>query len=142
MKKMILFALLLAVVAASASAQVSYVKPKCNVAYKCYYENYPDPITNGGLSIFGDCVWVRSDFLRGIEQYQVPYGNKWDGRMFAFAKPVNGPDPYYGQPMTTWEFTINPYGPQCKRTEVMFGGDHIEFKDCTDGHARYCTKTN
>jgi hypothetical protein len=133
MKKVVLFALLFAAVAGAAQA---YVNPKCGVAYHCSYTNYPDPIVNGGISIFDQCVWVNPGFVRGTEEFQTPYG--WDNRKFSFAKPVNGYDAY-GLPMTTWEFTINPYGPQCKTTKVMFGGDRIEFKDCTDGHSRVCT---
>lgn len=136
MKKMVLFALLLAAFAGSAQA---IVKPKCDVAYRCYYYNYPNPITNPGISFFQSCVWVSPTFLRGIEQFQVPYGTGWDARKFAFANPGSDYfDPNTYTWATDWEFTINPYGPQCKQTRVSNYGNRIDFNDCTDGHSRVC----
>lgn len=131
MKKMVLFALLFATVAASAQAAVN---PMCGVAYHCFYTNYPAPIVNGGISIFDQCVW-GSTFVRGIEEFQTPYG--WDNRKFTFAKPVNGYDAN-GAPITDWEFTINPYGPQCRKARVSVSGYRINFNDCSDGHSRVC----
>lgn len=136
MKKAVVFALLFGTAAVAAEARVY---PKCNTYYRCTYTNYPDPIRNPGFSIFTDCVGANTDFIRGIEKYEVPYLTGWDNKKFTFAKPVDSYDPYSYLPMTTWEFTHNPYGPQCKRTEVMFNGQRIDFENCTDGHSRVCT---
>lgn len=142
MRKIALFVLLLAAVAGAVQAQPPQVNPKCNVQYRCYYQNFPNPIVNGGVSIFNDCVWVRPDFLRGIEQFQVPYLTGWDNRKFVFAKPVPAGSAYFDYALyswaTDWEFTINPSGPQCKKAKVTFSGNRIDFSNCTDGHSRIC----
>jgi hypothetical protein len=138
MRKAVLFALLFATVAGAAEA---YMQPKCGVYYQCHYTNWPNPIPDPSFSFFTSCTGLGTNLIRGTEEFQSYYqGNViWDNRKFTFAKPVNGFDPYTYAPMTTWEFTINPSGPQCKRTEVMFSGNRIEFENCTDGHTRVCT---
>ena len=138
MKKMVLFALLFAAVAASAHARVD---PKCNVQYRCYYQNYPGPILDGGVSIFTDCVWARPDLLRTIEKFQRPFNGNiiLDNRKATFAKGLGEYFDYYLYSWATdWEFTINPYGPQCTKAEVSYSGNRIDFSNCSDGHSRVC----
>lgn len=134
MKKVVLFALLFAAVV-TASAQAAHVEPLQNTLYKCWYTNPPMQELNGGFSRF---VWVymnTTEQKRGIEYFDTTWG--LDNRKVTFAKPVDGGPPY--NPITTWEFTINPSGPQCKQTIVRFSGSRIDFNDCTDGSSRVCT---
>ncbi len=142
MKKVVLFALLVAVTAGIAEARVN---PLCNVNYRCYYSNSPIPVPNPSFSTFGSCA-NYTYLIRGIEQFQRYYqGNViLDNRKFTFGNDPNDPtrqdyiDPTYGTWATDWEFTINPEGPQCKRATVTLYGQVIRFKECSDGHSRTC----
>ena len=142
MKKAVLFALLIAVTAGAAQAY-PFHEPIPNVDYSCDYTGTPpNSAARWGLSLFainrstdpgGVLPWWR-----GIEYYDATYGT--DNRKVTFAKPVNMwfTGKGYG---TRWEFTINPYGPQCKYTDIIneaYGGQTIYFAGCTDGHTRIC----
>jgi hypothetical protein len=146
MKKVVLFALL-AVVAAAASAHAQYMAPLAGTGhyYSCTYTNTHLHEVNGadgGFSRF-DIYPTSSanDDYQGSEVFLATYGP--DRRKVTFAKPVNiyftnaqGQEVWRG---TRWEFTINPYGPQCKNTVVRDWGSSISFTDCTDGSSRSCT---
>jgi len=136
MKKAVLFALLFAVVAGAASA-TSFHTPTWNADYTCTYTNPPYPSING-LSTFVNTSTqydgAGNPIYRGIEYYDASYG--LENRKFTFAKPVN----MYSGLFTRWEFTLNPYGPQCKQTDVYGGGQTIYFNNCTDGHTRRCER--
>ncbi|HEX9941266.1 MAG TPA: hypothetical protein VGG03_04560 [Thermoanaerobaculia bacterium] len=133
MKKVVLFALLFAAVAASAYA---VTPPLENRLYKCDYTNPTMGEVDPGFSRFDFIYLDTPTDKRGIEYFDATWGQ--DNRKVTFAKPVDGNSFLYG-PFTTWEFTINPYGPQCKRAAVLFGGHRIDFSDCSDGHSRICT---
>jgi hypothetical protein len=134
MKKVILFALLLATAAAAASAQN---QPLWGYWYHCEYTNYSGNADNPGFSKWDktlpDAYPGGTLLIRGTETLTVPYGTGRDVYNAAWAKPQPGP---YGS--TIWEFTFNPYGPQCKRTIVYSGSYYIDFQQCTDGHSRFC----
>ena len=134
MKRIALFALLLA--AAAVSAQAAHVAPLQSTTYKCWYTNPPLGSANPGFSSFSFIYMNTTEQKRGIEYYDATWGP--DNRKMTFAKPVDKTSFYVG-PYTTWEFTFNPSGPQCKQTDVLFGGNRIDFLDCTDGHQRTCT---
>jgi hypothetical protein len=136
MKRIALFSLLLAAVAAT-SAHAAHVAPLQNRVYECWYTHPTMGETNPSASTFKFIYMNTSESKRGIEDFTATWGQ--DNRKFTFAKPVDGYHPYFQIPMTTWEFTINPSGPQCRKTEVVFGGYRIDFKDCSDGHSRVCT---
>lgn len=58
---------------------------------------------------------------RGTEHFHATdrYGRQfWEGYKATWAAPVNRIDPYTGTTYTQWEYTFNPYGPQCKRAGV------------------------
>ncbi|HKI06106.1 MAG TPA: hypothetical protein VKK31_29270 [Thermoanaerobaculia bacterium] len=135
MKKVVLFALLLAAVAGVASAQ-TYVEPKLNTYYQCNYTNYTGPATPGGFSIFINPSGSLSGVLWATEKFQVPYLTGWDNWRVAFAKPVNRYIEGY-LISTTVEFT-SPDG-QCKATKISQGGNRIDFNNCTTGYSRVCT---
>jgi len=138
MKRIVLFALLFAAVAAAGHAQA--LKPQSGVRYKCTYTKTVFNEVNPGWSIFtlsGD-----DQLLRGIEDYQAQTSTGKDNRKATFAKPfdiiVTNP---HGEEVlrgTRWELTINPSGPQCTNTVIRPGG-RIEFGSCSDGHSRVCT---
>jgi len=136
MKKLVAFGLLFATAALAAQA---YVTP-LPYRYRCDYNFSIQGATDPGYSYF--TVSGDPTLLRGTEDYTVTGG--WDHRKIAFAKPVDHrvpnpePPPVYIIDGTTYEFTINPYGPQCKNTLVTNGGYTIYFDDCTDGHRRTC----
>jgi len=147
MKKVLLSALLLAVVATSAHA--AEIWPRTDRAYFCNYTNPTmHEVTPDGLSRFVlSQIWLAdgSYLLRGVENFLINYGGsqRVDQRKVTFAKPYTRylPDPLTGQPVpvwTRWEFTINPGGPQCTSATVFGGGNSISFQNCSDGHSRTC----
>ncbi len=152
MKKVVLSALLLAAVAVSASAEiypvngVNYSGPNRGQAYSCTYTNYSGPAVDGADG--GSSSWTLAvsalggkPLLRGTEHFQAtdPYGQTFqEGYKATWAKPVNDTDPVSQQPYTWWEYTFNPYGPQCKRVGVYFNAFKLTFKECSDGHSRTC----
>lgn len=146
MKKVVLSALLLAATSAL-SAHAQYMAPLTgtNHYYSCTYTNTHLHEVNGadgGFSRFDIApTTTANDYLQGSEVFLATYGP--DRRKVTFAKPFNiivtnpkGEEVWRG---TRWEFTINPYGPQCKNTVVRDWGNSISFNDCTDGSSRYCT---
>lgn len=153
MKKVVLFALLLAA-AVSASAEVYpgnngllYGGPDrgANHKYRCHYANYSGSAIDGGLS-YWDLPIVYQDSLgrpmpRGSERFEAldRFGNTyWESYKATWAKPEKRFDAH-GISFTRWEFTFNPYGPQCTKTDVYFNGYRILFNDCSDGHSRTCS---
>lgn len=149
MKKIALFALLLAVIAGTAGTAhaVTYYEPTPGADYTCDYTNPPPPTKDPGISTFditrsldpsGKPIW------RGIEYFDALWGSMTyvDNRKVTFAKPQSPPvwSPYYHLYGTVWEFTINPYGPQCTKTTVYGDGKIIVFQQCSDGHTRTCEK--
>ena len=146
MKKAVLFVLLVAVVAGAAHA---YTEPIPNVDYYCDYTGTPpSQAADPGLSFFsitrsidpsGKPMW------RGTEFFDATWAvGATDHRKVTFAKPVNMYFPGLGLG-SRWEFTINPYGPQCKYTDIVndgYGGQDIYFAGCTDGHTRFCKRLN
>ncbi|HWN44909.1 MAG TPA: hypothetical protein VNW71_21980 [Thermoanaerobaculia bacterium] len=147
MKRIILAALLLAAVAASASAEnyqgnngVTYSGPNRNAPYQCFYTNYSGPAVDGGISYWTLFTYQDASgkpMPRGTEHFQstqVP----WDGFKATWAKPVILQEPQIPLTFTRWEYTFNPSGPQCKRADVRFGGFQLVFSQCGDGHSRTC----
>jgi len=131
MKSLVLAAAL--VFAASTSAHAAHVRPVQGATYYCEYYNYNGLANHPGYSWFNVTLsQLGGDLLRGIETFTVSYGTGIDQQKFSLAKPV---DFAFG---THWEFTVNPGGPQCKDTQVVFGGQVLYFLDCTDGHSRTC----
>lgn len=143
MKKPFLFALLFAAIAGAAHA---YTEPIPNVAYWCDYVKPLSPAKDPGFSWFTLPRSYDPDgrpMFRGSETFTSVLGGT-DGRKATFAKPVNMRFLNLGFDVkgTRWEFTIGPYGPQCKQTDVINdpdGGQTIYFNDCTDGHSRTCS---
>jgi hypothetical protein len=141
MKRIALFALLLAAVAGAASAQppINYQTPTWGADYSCSYTNPPYPSVNG-ISTFVLTSTQYDDQMRpihrSIEYYDASYG--LENRKVTFAKPVNMSN-MYGTPFTRWEYTILN-GPQCKNTDVYGWGNTIYFRNCTDGHTRQCQR--
>lgn len=133
MKKVVLFGLLFAAVAVS--AQAAHVEPLPNTYYKCWYVNPTMGESNPGFSRFTWNYMDTTEQKRGIEYYDVT--GYTENRKVTFAKPADGGTIY--NPNTTWEFTINPSGPQCKKAKVSYSGSQIDFSECTDGHSRFCT---
>lgn len=137
MKKVVLFALLLATVAA-ASAQAAHHEPIWGATYHCDYYNYFGNATDPGWSIWFNPVRYYPGgtlLIRAQERFQAPYGPGYDTYNVSWAKPET--PPYWHAP-TTWEFTFAG-GPQCKKTEVSYDRRFISFNDCTDGHSRTCS---
>jgi hypothetical protein len=141
MKKIALSALLLAVACAAAASAATFHTPTWNADYTCTYTNPPYPSVNG-LS-----TWVQTStqldgagnpIYRTIEYFDASYGT--ENRKATFAKPVNVYSSYGTLLYTTWEFTINPSGPQCKKTDVYGWGQTLYFNNCTDGHTRRCER--
>lgn len=137
MKKVVLFALLLAATAAAASAQIlpQPIEPRWGSAYQCDYQGYTGNATDLGISIWHTPVYYNPGgtlLIRAKETFSTSYGS--DTYNVTWAKP----NPQgWGYP-TIWEFTFNPDGPQCKRTLVYPGAYTIVFSQCTDGHSRRC----
>jgi hypothetical protein len=138
MKKVVLFALLAVVAAASTQAQ--YQRPAPGVSFNCTNTTTQLHEVNGGVdggfSLFNISA-VRPDYYQGTESFLATYGS--DQRKVTFAKPVNFYNIYGDLVRTQWEFTINPYGPQCKNTVVGHDGYSISFQNCTDGSSRVCS---
>ena len=154
MKKIVLSALLLAAVALSASAEtyhgnngVSYSGPTRGAIYSCYYSNYSGTAVDGGDG--GYSYWTLTVYQdgsgkpmpRGTEHFLAEdrYGRELlEGFKATWAAPVNKIDPYTGTTYTQWEYTFNPYGPQCKKANVYFNAFKLAFNECGDGHSRVC----
>jgi hypothetical protein len=146
MKKAVMFALLLAGVTASASAEIVIRPREIPDRYTCYYSNYTGPAVSGNQG-YSEWDLVESTdpsgrpMLRGVEYFLAtfPNGTRYrENYKATWAKPEPAPyHPFYGSG-TRWEFTFNPYGPQCKQTDVYLGGAVIFFRACTDGHTRNC----
>jgi hypothetical protein len=136
MKKIVLFALLVAV-AASAHA----VGVKANQDYECNYHNYSGPAVGGmdGYSRFSFDTNVFT-LQRGIEYFWAHssrFGDYQENQKVTFSNPVQIRES--GMIVgTRWQFTVNPSGPQCT-AEVYDGGDTLYFFNCSDGHSRYCS---
>jgi hypothetical protein len=131
MKRIVLFALLLATFAASAHAISG---PRFGVIYTCYYNSdYTGAAANPGWSFWQKRAGGSATLIYTTEHFQTSWGS--DGYLATWAKPYDVGYPYY---YTRWEYTFNPYGPQCKDTRVYGGGTYIEFYNCTDGHSRTC----
>ncbi len=149
MKKIVLSALLLAAVAMSASAEsyrgnngVTYSGPTRNAPYQCFYTNYNGVAMDEGISYW--TLFTYQDGLgrpmpRGTEHFQVSEED-WDGYKATWAAPANFPDPATSGTLnyTRWEYTFNPYGPQCKSATVHFNAFKLVFSQCGDGHSRTC----
>jgi hypothetical protein len=153
MKKSVLCALLLAAVAMSASATwypgtglsagISYSGPNEGQWYSCDYQNYSGSAIDPGHS-----YWIFDIFydgngrpmLRGTEHFRAldRYGKEIpEGYKSTWAAPANRSDSYNGS-FTQWEYTFNPYGPQCKKANVYFNAFKLTFSECGDGHSRTC----
>jgi hypothetical protein len=140
MKRIVLFALLFAAVAASAHSQAMAPKESPRY-YRCDYTNPTMGEVDNGVSRFSFIYQNLPDLKRGIEYFDATWGQ--DNRKVTFAKPA---DRYrfnihtgeYELWATDWEFTINPSGPQCTRARVTNWGDRISFSNCSDGHSRVC----
>ena len=128
MKKVVLFALLIA----AATSAFAHQEPQMWKIYSCSYDNYSGPAMNPGLSYWEKRPGSSTELIYTFEHFKKTNGT-WDAYKATWAKPVTD---YYG--FTTWEFTFNPYGPQCKRTVISPGGYTISFSQCGDGHTRYC----
>lgn len=156
MKKIVLSALLLAAVAVSASATwypgigqssgKSFSGPNEGQPYQCRYTNYSGPAIDGKLSYWIFDIFYSADgkpMLRGTEHFQAlnRYGQEvWEGYKSTWAAPANFPDPATSGTLdyTRWEYTFNPYGPQCKKATVHFNAFKLVFSECGDGHSRTC----
>jgi opacity protein-like surface antigen len=136
MKKVVLFALLLATVAAAAASAQSHNEPRWSSTYRCDYQNYSGNASDPGYSTWHNPVYYNpggTPLIRAQETFTTSYGT--DTYNCSWAKPST---PGWGF-STTWEFTFNPSGPQCKKTVVSPGAYKIVFNECTDGHTRTCT---
>lgn len=151
MKKVVLFALL-AAAAVSASAETywnqsrtdAFSGPNRNRVYSCEYFNYSGSAVNWGRSWWVLSIFYSADgkpMLRGTEYFDA-YDRFEDvfteGYKATWAAPVNYYSSFYGN-ITRWEYTFNPYGPQCKRADVLYGGHQLVFRECGDGHSRTCS---
>lgn len=138
MKKIVLSALLLAVIAAT-TAHAQTMRPRTDKTYLCDYTN---PTMNESTPYGPSRFALSGDLLmRGIETFLANHGI--DQRKVTFAKPKDffftRPDGSLEVVGTRWELTINPSGPQCALTFVSEGGNRITFSSCSDGHSRVCT---
>ncbi|HSS79461.1 MAG TPA: hypothetical protein VLV54_22260 [Thermoanaerobaculia bacterium] len=138
MMRIAVIALLFAAVAGAAQAQTYYPLSQGH-AFTCIYTNPSFHETNGGLSVFS--IGPSSILMRGIEGFESDLVG-FDNRKVTFAKPldiiIHG---IHGDRLlgTRWEFTINPFGPQCSALVKDFGiAQVITFTQCTDGSARTC----
>lgn len=130
---LLLAAAVLVLTAFTPAAQAQYA-PVEGAAYNCLYYNAGGSYVHGlsGVSVFTWNYLNGPTLKRGIEKYWLNNGTV-DNRKVTFA--FKGPGP---NGTSHWEFTINPYGPQCKDTFVSAGGGTISFSACTDGHSRFC----
>lgn len=151
MRKVVLSALLLAAVAMSASATwypgtgpsagQSFSGPNEGQFYQCDYTNYSGSAIDNGYSYWIFNIFYSSDgkpMLRGTEHFTANIPGGWDGYKSTWAAPVNKIDPSTGTIYTQWEYTFNPYGPQCKRADVLYNAFILRFSQCGDGHSRSC----
>lgn len=156
MKKIVLSALLLAAVAVSASATwypgtgpsagQSFSGPNEGQLYDCNYQNYSGSAVDPGYSYWIFDIFYSSDgkpMLRGTEHFLATnrFGQQfWEGYKSTWAAPQNFLDPSTQGTltMTRWEYTFNPYGPQCKRAMVQYNAFKLSFSECGDGHTRTC----
>lgn len=149
MKKVVLFALL-AAAAVSASAETfpgtaggPYYGPNRGGLYRCHYTNYSGSAKDGGLSWWELTTYTAADgrpMLRGTEHFEAinRYGQTvWEGYKATWSAPRDVSHTYG---YTTWDYTFNPYGPQCKQALVEFFGYFLTFSQCGDGHSRTCTR--
>ena len=147
MKRIALAALLLAAVAVSASAEnylgnngVTYAGPNRNAPYQCFYTNYSGTAVNEGFSYWTLFTYQDASgrpMPRGTEHFQstqVP----WDGFKATWSAPRILQEPGVPLTMTRWDYTFNPYGPQCRQADVHYGGISLTFNECSDGHSRSC----
>lgn len=133
MKKIVLFALLLATVTAASAHAIN--EPRWGYRYTCYFDNYSGPAEDPGTTIW--TVRTRtgqgpSTIVWSYETFDVSYGTGTDTYKAAWAKPAD-----QSNGTTVWEHTLNG-GAQCKRTVVYPYGNYIFFEQCTDGHTRTC----
>ncbi|HEX6863336.1 MAG TPA: hypothetical protein VF414_11000, partial [Thermoanaerobaculia bacterium] len=118
--------------------------PTRNRHYACNYTNYSGSAVNGGRSWWVLNIFYSADgkpMLRGTEYFDARdrYGDPFtEGYKATWAAPVNYFSSFYGN-ITRWEYTFNPYGPQCKRADVLYGGYQLTFRECGDGHTRTCS---
>ena len=149
MRKVVLSVLLLAAVATSASAEIFpgrdgkyYSGPDEGQYYSCDYENYSGAAKDPGYSrwvfdIFYD--GTGKPMLRGTEHFLTRSGQPaWDGYKATWAWPRILQEPGIPLTYTEWEYTFNPYGPQCKKVGVHFSANILRFSECGDGHTRSC----
>lgn len=132
MKKAILCALVLATFAAVSAQASGFQGPQMGVVYKCDYDNYTGAAEDPGWSFWQLRTGSSATLLYTFETFKTSWGS--DTYKATWAKPVVVHPLLY----TSWEFTFNPYGPQCKDTRVWPGAKVIQFLDCTDGHTRVC----
>lgn len=130
MKKVVLFALLIA----AATSAFAHQEPQMWKIYSCNYDNYSGPALDPGLSYWEKRPGSWSEIIYTFEHFKLPPAgsNNWENYKATWAKPATDS---YG--FTTWEFTFYG-GPQCKKTVVSPGGYTISFSQCTDGHTRWC----
>ena len=151
MKKIVLSALLLAATALSASATMypgtgpsagqTFSGPNEGQYYRCEYANYSGTAKNPGYSYWDFNIFYSSDgkpMLRGTEHFTANVPGGWDGYKSTWASPDNKIDPLTYTTFTEWEYTFNPYGPQCKKAGVYFNAFKLSFSQCSDGHSRVC----
>jgi len=132
MKKIALFALLLATFSAVSAHAI--VEPRWGARYLCYYDNYTGSASDPGASTWVQTARYNSGanlLIRSLESFDTSYGG--DTYKCSWAKPAD-----QANGSTIWEFTFNPYGPQCKKTIVYPGAYTLSFAECTDGHSRVC----
>ena len=135
MKKVVLFALLLAAVTAASAHAIDH-EPLWGASYYCDYSNYSGNASDPGFSTWHTPVRYYPGgtlLIRAKETFTTSYGS--DTYNVSWAKPVT-PLPTQYKP-TTWEFTFSG-GPQCKKTIVSADSTVITFNECTDGHSRIC----
>ncbi len=130
MKKVVLFALLLATVAAASAHAV--VLPRSG-SYFCYHFQNGYFIGTGSSEIN-----VAGSFTlqRGIERFKDPGMTFIDNRKVTFAWKSDNPSSGY----SVWEFTINPGGPQCKKAYVY--SNAIFYTECDTIAERDCYLLN
>jgi len=146
MKKVVLFALL-AAAAVSASAESfagpggPFYGPDRGAIYQCHYSNYSGSAKDDGFSWWELTVFTAADgrpMLRGTEHFDAVdrYGNVFpEGYKATWSAPRDVSHTYG---LTTWDYTFNPYGPQCKSARVAYFGYQLTFSQCSDGHSRTC----
>jgi hypothetical protein len=130
MKKIVLCAALLI---AAAGAAHAVTPPSLGVWYNCDYTNYSGLADDPGYSKWTIQAPSSATLIHTYETFTVPYSPYTDQQKMTWAWKQ---DLSYGRSL--WEATVNPGGPQCKKTIVSASGSTITFNDCTDGHSRVC----